>query len=149
MRLANAFQGTSMNRIYPDWMWAEACAMLVQADRLHTQIFRPSSSVGLGLSWEPPTDILETDIEVLVLVALPGVNPDNVEAVIEDKDLLVTGTRVLPAALRTAVIHRLEIPQGRFERRIRLPAGRYQRVRRSAVDGCLLITLDKAGAFHE
>jgi len=137
-----------MTRSYPDWMWAEACAMLVHAERLHKQIFRPGPSVGLGLSWEPPIDILETDIDVLVLVALPGVNPDNVEAVIDDEDLLVTGTRILPSALRTAVIHRLEIPQGRFERRIRLPAGRYQRVRRSAAEGCLLITLDKAGASH-
>jgi len=122
--------------------------MLAEAERLHKQIFRPGPSVAAGLSWEPPADILETDSEVLVFVALTGVNPDHVEAIIEDKDLLVTGTRILPSALRTAVIHRLEIPQGRFERRIRLPAGRYYRVRRSAVDGCLLITLDKAEASH-
>ena len=93
-------------------------------------------------------DILETDLQVLVLVAFPGVSPENVEAIIDDEDLLVTGIRILPSPLRTAVIHRLELPQGRFERRIRLPAGRYQRVHRSAVDGCLLITLDKAGASH-
>ena len=35
-----------------------------------------------------------------------------------------------------------------FERRVRLPAGRYSAVRRSAVDGCLLITLQKSGAFR-
>ena len=69
--------------------------MLVHAERLHKQIFRPGPSFGLGLSWEPPIDILETDIDVLVLVALPGVNPDNVEAVIDHEDLLVTGTRLL------------------------------------------------------
>ena len=123
--------------------------MLVRAERLHRQLFRPTPSVGFGPSWEPPIDILETDLEVLVLVALPGVNPDQVEAIIDDEVLLVTGTRILPPALRTAVIHRLELPQGRFERRVRLPAGRYQRVRRSVVDGCLLIALDKAGASHE
>jgi len=137
-----------MNRNYPDWMWSQACAVLVQAERLHRQGFRPSRSVGFGLSWEPPIDILETDLAVLVLLALPGVNPDHVEAVIDDEDLLVTGIRVLSPALRTAVIHRLELPQGRFERRVRLPVGRYQRVRRSFVDGCLLITLDKAEASH-
>jgi HSP20 family protein len=122
--------------------------MLAQAERLRRQLFRPAPSVGFGQSWEPPIDVLETDLEVLVLVALPGVNPDHVEAIIDDEDLLVTGTRILPSALRTAVIHRLELPQGRFERRVRLPAGRYQRVRRSVVDGCLLVTLDKAGASH-
>jgi len=122
--------------------------VLVQAERLHKHIFRPRRSVGSGPSWEPPMDILETDLQVLVLVALPGVSPENVEAIIDDEDLLVTGIRILPSPLRTAVIHRLELPQGRFERRIRLPVGRYQRVRRSVVDGCLLIALDKAGASH-
>ena len=122
--------------------------MLVQAERLHRQLFRPAPPVVSGPSWEPPIDVLETEFEVLVLVALPGVNSDEVEAIIDDSDLLVTGTRILPSALRTAVIHRLELPQGKFERRIRLPVGRYQRVRRSAVDGCLLIALDKAGASH-
>jgi HSP20 family protein len=137
-----------MKRNYPDWMWSEACAVLVQAERLRSQIFRLAPSLRPGPSWEPPIDILETDLEVLVFVALPGVSPDQVETIIDNEDLLVTGTRILPSALRTAAIHRLELPQGKFERRIRLPAGRYQRVRRSAVDGCLLITLDKAGASH-
>ena len=122
--------------------------MLVQAERLHRRLFRPAPSVVSGPSWEPPIDVLETEFEVLVLVAVPGVNPNEVEATIDESDLLVAGTRILPAALRTAVIHRLELPQGRFERRIRLPVGRYQRVRRSVVDGCLLIALDKAGACH-
>jgi len=46
--------------------------------------------------------------------------------------------------LRTAVIHRLELPQGRFYRRLQLPAGRYSAVRRAVVDGCLVVTLQKA-----
>ena len=65
---------------------------------------------------------------------------------IDGGDLVVAGSRVLPAALRTAVIHRLELPQGRFERRVRLPAGRYASVRHAMANGCLLITLEKAGA---
>ncbi len=95
-------------------------------------------------AWEPPVDILETDHEVLALVALPGVDADSAQAVIEEGDLVIAGTRVLPEQLRTAVIHRLELPQGRFYRRVRLPAGRYSTVRRAAVAGCLLITLQKA-----
>jgi HSP20 family protein len=97
-------------------------------------------------AWEPPVDILETEFAVLALVALPGVDANAVQAVIEDGDLVIAGTRVYPAELRTAVIHRLELPQGRFYRRLRLPAGRYGGVRRAVVDGCLVITLQKAGA---
>jgi HSP20 family molecular chaperone IbpA len=80
------------------------------------------------------------------VLALPGVNPDRVEAIIDDSELVFAGTRVLPGELQTAVIHRLELPQGRFERRVRLPAGRYSAIHRSAADGCLVITLRKAGA---
>jgi HSP20 family molecular chaperone IbpA len=84
--------------------------------------------------------------EVLVLVALPGVAAERVEAVIDDGELLIAGVRVFPPELQTAVIHRLELPQGRFERRVKLPAGTYSDVRRSSIDGCLLIKLEKAEA---
>lgn len=137
-----------MDRSYPNLMWSEACAMLLRAERLHRQVFRPTKPAELGPAWEPPVDILETDQEVLVFVGLPGVDADQVETIIDDGDLLVAGTRQLPSVLRTAAIHRLELPQGRFERRIRLPAGRYQRVRRAIVDGCVLVTLEKMGAAH-
>ena len=49
-----------------------------------------------------------------------------------------------PRELRTAIIHRLELPQGRFERRIRLPSGRYESVTVAVVDGCFTVTLKKA-----
>ena len=127
-----------------DWMWSEACDQLVRAERLHRQFFQPRHSG----TWEPPGDILETEREVLIFVALPGVSLDKAEAVIDGADLVIAGTRVLPPQLLTAVIHRIELPQGRFERRVRLPAGRYRDVRRSAADGCLVITLQKAETGH-
>ncbi|OFW98973.1 MAG: heat-shock protein Hsp20 [Alphaproteobacteria bacterium RIFCSPHIGHO2_12_FULL_66_14] len=99
-----------------------------------------------GANWEPQVDMLETDDEVLILAALPGVDPEQVVAVIENGVLVIAGVRVLPDELRTATIHRLELPQGRFERRIALPAGRYGSVRRAAVNGCLVVSLTKAGA---
>lgn len=127
-----------------DWMWSDALHMLAQADRLHRQMFRPQASVQ-GANWEPPVDMLETDDEVLILAALPGVDAQQVQAVIENGVLVIAGVRVLPDELRTATIHRLELPQGRFERRIALPAGRYDSVRRTSVNGCLVISLSKAG----
>jgi len=128
-----------------NWMWSEACEMLARAERLNREFFRPLRTISRVPAWEPPVDVLETDREVLVFVALPGVDPAKVEAEIDGADLVVTGSRILPAALRTAIIHRLELPQGRFERRMRLPAGRYSSVRKAMVNGCLLVTLDKSG----
>jgi len=129
-----------------DWMWSEACDMLARAERMHRDLFRPAGTQARLPAWEPPVDILETDSEVMALVALPGVDVERAQAVIEDGDLVIAGTRNYPPALRTAAIHRLELPQGRFYRRVRLPAGRYSSdVRRAAVDGLLVITLQKAG----
>jgi len=119
--------------------------MLARAERMHRELFRPVGSQARQPAWEPPVDIIETEHEVLALVALPGVDIDNAEAVIEDGDLVIAGTRTVPKELQTATIHRLELPQGRFYRRLRLPAGRYSAVRRSAAAGCLVIALQKAG----
>jgi HSP20 family molecular chaperone IbpA len=127
------------------WMWSEACDVLARAERMNREFFRPVRSRSRSPAWEPPVDVLETDRAALVLVALPGVDPEQVEAAIDGSDLVVAGARVLPKELRTANIHRLELPQGRFERRVRLPAGRYAGVHRAMVNGCLVITLEKAG----
>src|ERR1700733_2315687 len=106
-----------------DWMWSEACEMLARAERMPRELFKPAGAEAGLPAWEPPVDVLETEFEVLALVALPGVDAEKVEAAIEDGELVIAGTRVYPAVLRTAIIHRLELPQGRFYRRLRLPAG--------------------------
>lgn len=136
-----------MTNFSNDWMWSEACDMLARAERMHREFFRPARARRQP-TWEPPADVLETEHDVLVFVALPGVDPARVEAAIDGADLVVAGTRALPPALHTAVIHRLELPQGRFERRIRLPAGRYASVRHAMTNGCLMVTLEKAGKFR-
>jgi len=123
-----------------EWMWSEAVETLARAERLHRGFFRPTALP----TWEPPADILETDHEVLVIVALPGVPNDTIQAAIDDAHLVISGTRLLPAELRTATIHRLELPQGRFHRRLPLPSGRYSSVKHAMADGCLVVKLEKA-----
>src|SRR5260370_14463998 len=140
--------GEMMDRDFPrNWMWSQACETLARAERLNRELFRPLGAVARSPAWEPPVDMLETEREVLVLVALPGVDPDQVEAALDGSDLIVARTRILPRELPPAIIHRLELPQGRFERRLPLPAGRYSAVRRSAIHGSLLIPLHKLLPF--
>jgi HSP20 family protein len=124
-------------------MLSEAVEVLMRAERMHREVFhlRPTTA---RQAWEPPVDVLETDEEVLIFIALPGVAAQDVDAAIEGGTLVVSGRRVLPPQLRTAVIHRLELPQGHFERRIPLPTGLYDRIARGVNDGCLLISLRKA-----
>lgn len=127
---------------FKHWMWFEAVDSLSRAQRLHQQFFTLHQR-GMQPAWEPPVDVLETDAEVLIFFALPGVDHATVEAAIKDGCLVVSGQRVLPEELRTALIHRLELPQGRFERRVPLPPNNYDAVNRQSVNGCLLITLHK------
>ena len=87
-------------------------------------------------------DVLETEREILIFVALPGVDLDRVSALIDDGILIISGRRELPPELKDAVILRLELPQGRFERRIALPTGRYA-VSRHVSNGCVLLRLAK------
>ena len=81
------------------WMWSDLCEMLARAERLHREFVRPIRSASRLAAWEPPVDILETEREVLVLVALPAVSADRVEVAIDGDELVVAGIRVLPAEL--------------------------------------------------
>lgn len=124
-----------------EWMWANALAAMDRAERLHRQFFRPGGMRAPG--WEPPVDVLENAREVLIYVALPGVAAGEVRATIEGATLTVSGRRAPPEGIGDAVIHRLELPQGRFERRIPLPPGRYAGVAVGTERGCLVIRLQK------
>ncbi len=124
-------------------MWAEARNFLERAERLQRQFFEPAPGAH-GARWEPPIDVFETEHELSVIVALPGVAPDAMQVHIDGHMLVITGARTLPPFARRARIHRLEIPYGRFERRIALSSGRLRLDRREVVDGCLALTFTKS-----
>jgi len=126
-----------------NWMWAEACALIDRAERLQRQFFHPDLSAAPAASWEPPIDVLETEQELSIIAALPGVEPRDLELSINEDILSIAGLRRLPAAARAAAIHRLEIPYGRFQRRIQLPAAKLELGRSELVNGCLFLTLTR------
>jgi HSP20 family protein len=125
------------------WMWNEALAMIARAERLHRRVFEPATSLQAATCWEPPADILETERELWIIVALPGVESGDLDVLVEADGLRVTGQRRLPAVARAASIHRLEIPRGRFERHIQLPSARFALGRSELVNGCLVVSLTK------
>ncbi len=134
------------------WMWMEACEMLSQAERLHQQFFRP----GQQAAWEPPVDLIESGAELYLTVALPGVAPEQVKLRLDGNGFFIEAIRPRGVALsslnRTALnspvlnssdltIHTLEIPHGRFARRVNLPPGTYELKERFFRDGCLSLHL--------
>ena len=130
------------SRTLEAWMWAEACDALARAERMQREFFRlgPHSA---RPNWEPPVDIYENERELTILTALPGVAAQGIEIGVKDGILMIAGERPAPPQQRAATIHRLEIPQGRFERRIALPAGVFELARHEVRDGCLILVLAK------
>src|SRR5262249_7886859 len=120
-----------------DWMWSEALEMLARAERLHRQAFPPPQRPSRGVNWEPPIDVFEPEDAGLTRAAVRGVDAQKVEPPTRGGRLITAGERALPAEARTAIIHRLELPQGRFEREIPLPPGRYENPRSAVTNGCL------------
>ena len=76
-----------------NWMWAEACQLLNQAERLQRQFFRLDYPRGARVAWQPPVDVFEDEREFVVVVALPGVSPGNAEAKIDGRTLLIRAMR--------------------------------------------------------
>lgn len=125
------------------WMWVEACEVLDRADRLQRQFLRYLGPGADAAIWEPPVDIQESAEGLILLFALPGVVPEEISLRLEPTELVVSAMRPLKLGSPDAVIRRLEIPHGRFFRRIpltgvplKLTSSRYE-------NGCLEVRLTR------
>lgn len=120
------------------WMWGEAVSLMEQAERLQRQFFREAPAAQ-AYAWEPPADITESADGYCVQVALPGVPAEAVRVEIEPDALLVSAVRPFPDCGSGDRIHRVEIPYGRFRRRIVLPVHALELKERSLRDGVLTL----------
>jgi HSP20 family protein len=125
------------------WMWAEACALLDEAERKHRRFFDLLALPATAPVWEPPADIFEDGSELEVIVALPGARSEEVVVQITSSGLQIE-TMVPPPSMGARMnVVRLEIPYGRMRRRIDIPPGRYALVERRLERGCLYLRLTK------
>ena len=126
-----------------DWMWSEACAMLERVEQIHREMFRPGLAAPAVPTWQPPVDIIEGPDSIRIVAALPGVELADIHVAIESGVLVIAGVRKMSSLAGAGMsIQRLEIPYGRFERRIRLQ-GRFEPGQSEFVNGCLHLTLVK------
>ena len=84
---------------------------------------------------------VETNAHLLRFDSVHGRFPREVK--VEGDTIVVSGERALPIPAGAGIIHRLELPHGRFERRITLPRGRFALGRRELANGCLTLGLRK------
>jgi HSP20 family molecular chaperone IbpA len=119
-------------------MWTAACEMIDRAERLHRRFFLPMAAPMGDLGWEPPVDITATDSGILITVALPGVDRDAVKVTVDDDGISVLGFR--PSGIPPgSLVHRLEIPYGKFQRRIAFPGARLRLGQSDLANGCLML----------
>jgi len=106
-------------------MWAEACALLDEAERRHRHFFELLAAPSATPAWEPPADVFSAESELHVRVALPGARAEDIRVRIVPAGLVIETT--VPPPMMTASMHvvRLEIPYGLMRRRIELPPGVY------------------------
>lgn len=91
-------------------------------------------------SFSPPIDVFEDDGEVVIELAIPGVEAKDVQASIEDGNLVVQGVRPGARVADGRVYLHSEIPRGPFRRVIPLPArGGEAELRVEAVRGLIRV----------
>jgi len=126
------------------------------SDEAFRNFFGNTALGGAGRFWQPPVDIHETGIAILVKIELAGVKADDLHVSLspDDRVLTVSGARSESRAVRDGRIrcHQLEIYFGPFERAVVLPRG--VSLNRDAItatyrDGFLLVTLPKRAAEPE
>jgi HSP20 family protein len=127
-------------------MWADAVALLDEAERKHRHFFELLAVPATRPVWEPPADIFADEREINVVVALPGARAEEVVVQITSAGLLIETTVPPPSAGPRMNVVRLEIPYGRMRRRIDLAPGRYALLERRLERGCLYLRLAREEA---
>ncbi|ACV34493.1 Hsp20/alpha crystallin family protein [Accumulibacter sp.] len=122
------------------WVWAEALDLLRAGEQLQRRFFTLAGLQSVTC-WVPAVDVYDEGDELKVVVALPGVDSGHLEVLVDDEGLAVRGERPMPSTSQHAAIHRLEIPYGRFERRIELPGRDFHVHEQFLENGCLVVVL--------
>ncbi len=122
-------------------MWLHAVELAEQTDRLQRRFVRYLGPGADCVSWEPPVDIFETDDGFSLVFALPGVDAADIEVRLDHAALVVTAERRPGLTSRDIMIRRLEIPHGRFIRKIALNGAPLKVDATRYLNGCLEVRL--------
>ncbi|MBF0551579.1 MAG: Hsp20/alpha crystallin family protein [Deltaproteobacteria bacterium] len=95
----------------------------------------------------PALNLSEDDENLYVRAEIPGIEPEQVDLLIEGDNLTIRGQRTIPDADKKVNYHRRERESGYFRRVLTLPTTvDHSKVAATVKDGVLTITLPKAEA---
>jgi HSP20 family protein len=105
----------------------------------------PVATNGEAPSLLPPTDVFETKDAVIMLLDMPGADPDSLNVTLEKRGLMVTALAKSPAPAGYTPVQ-LEYRDGSYERAFSLPEPvDGDRIEALFKDGVLRLTMPKTG----
>ena len=90
-------------------------------EQVMAQLLRDVQPIETPAPWTPRVDICESADGFVVTLEVAGVEREEIEIVVEDRCLRISGTRSDPSPSGCVRWHQMEIAQGRFERVLMLP----------------------------
>lgn len=75
-----------------------------------------------GATWAPSVDVYETEDSLVIDAEVPGIDPKDIEVLLEDGVLTLKGERKLEKEVQEENYQRIERAYGAFQRSIRLPS---------------------------
>jgi HSP20 family protein len=102
-----------------------------------------SAEQGPG-TWSPAVDIFETETEFVLTAEVPGLDSDDIEIQVVERNLILRGERRWEREAHAEHFHRLESAYGRFERTFNLSEGiDIEGISADLSDGVLRVALPK------
>ena len=110
----------------------------------NAQIFcEDTSQINLA-TWEPNTDICESEDQVFIRIELAGVARDDISAKLKNGKLLISGVRRENRPQKQIYFHQLEIHYGQFLKIISIPESiEHNDIEAHFQEGILEITISK------
>ena len=90
-------------------------------EQVMAQLLRDVQPLETPAPWTPRVDICESADGFVVTLEVAGVEREEIDIVVEDRCLRISGTRSDPSPSGCVRWHQMEIAQGRFERVLMLP----------------------------
>ncbi|HJW86002.1 MAG TPA: Hsp20/alpha crystallin family protein [Candidatus Brocadiaceae bacterium] len=96
-------------------------------------------------TWQPPTDIYETEDEIVVKMSIPGTRPDDIHVVLTNEILTVSGYISDTSPHERTCFYQVEIRYGHFERSFPIPKPvNTENIQATYKEGFLMVVLQKA-----
>ena len=94
-----------------------------QINSLMGEFFKGARPLGYqpDQSFHPPMDIYETENDLVVVMEIAGMRPEDIHIIFEKDTLSISGTRTESSSSPKTRLHQVEIDYGNFERTLHIP----------------------------